>query len=210
MFFDEFGAFVGREFNQLVVTRMGSEFGIPGDGKIEATKVIIQMKGDDKVRDLGLTGTTWFDGRLDYGVTLETLRQSIGDKKIRRILKDIQKYTGDDSFPVKLRGTLSAPQFKWEPLASSPFGKLLGGGVNPSGGAGGGKNDAGEGAAKQQQGVHPDTIEDVIKLFTEDDDDDAEEDPEAKAEKKRRREERKKRRQEKRRKKKQQKAAAGG
>ena len=197
-FFGQLGTFLNSEFEELVITRMGSEFEIPGKGRIDASRVFLQTKSDDKVRDLGLKGSTWLDGRLEYGVDLEALKSSIGDKKIRQILGGVQKYIGSDSFPVKLRGTLVAPELTLEVVESSPLGRLFGGGGVNAAGKGAQATEGADGKAKKAGTpvVDPSTVEDLIKLFTDDEGDDNKEVDDA--ERKRRREERRKRRAEKR------------
>lgn len=112
-FLTQLGSLVGlAEDGSLFVSEMGSDFTL-GGGRIDAGKVFLQAAEGSKVRNLGLHGTTWLDGRVEYGVSLAALRETIGDKKIRRILSDIEEIFGSTDLPLKLTGTLKEPKLSF-------------------------------------------------------------------------------------------------
>ena len=146
----------------MLFEAIGSDFTIAA-GKISCPKVFLQGKEGGKLRSLGLEGVTGIDGSLDYGMNLASLKETIGDKKIRRILDQAGKILGDGTLPFKLRGTLSKPKLALEPvLGGLDLGGLLEGRLSlpglPSGGDGEGAPagvDAGE-ASKDAPGASND------------------------------------------------------
>lgn len=114
-FFGELARFLGGDLASVLFAELGSDFQI-GSGSITNEKVFLTGKEGSKVRGLGLKGTTYFDKRIDYGVELATLEETIGDRKIRGILDDIQKALGEGAvLPLKLRGSLESPRLALDP-----------------------------------------------------------------------------------------------
>ena len=110
---DKIGGLLGSPLQGLLVSQMGSDFQFAG-GKLDAAKVFLQPKDTGKIRNLGLKGATFFDGRLDYAVDMAAVESSIGDKKIRRAIAAARAALGTDSFPLKLTGTLTDPEVALE------------------------------------------------------------------------------------------------
>ena len=117
-FLRELSRFIGTDLGDLLVSEMGSDFQI-SDGKVLTRDLFLKPHEESKIRNLGLEGTTYFDGRLDFGVNLSALEETIGDKKIRQLLRGAKKIFGNDVLPLKLGGTLTSPKLVLEPRALS-------------------------------------------------------------------------------------------
>jgi hypothetical protein len=115
----------------VAFAELGSDFAI-GAGRIDASKVFITGKPGSKVRNLGLKGYTTLDRQIEFGVDLAALRETVGSKRIGRILETAKKVLGDDVLPIKLTGTLSEPKLTLELKESAlpgeadlPVGEIL-------------------------------------------------------------------------------------
>jgi hypothetical protein len=119
-FFLKVVSLLGGKQEDLHFSELGSDFDI-GGARVLAHKVFLLPRADSKLRNLGLNGVTGFDGALDFSVDLAALQETIGDKRIRRILQSTRKLFGGDSFPLRLRGTLDAPKLDLvTPLTKTP------------------------------------------------------------------------------------------
>ncbi len=119
-FFREAGKLIGADLERVVFSELGSDFGV-GEGRVDARRVFLVAKEGGKLRNLGLNGFTRFDRTLEFGVDLEQLQETIGDRKIRRILGEASKVLGHGILPLKLKGTLLHPELVLEPrLESAP------------------------------------------------------------------------------------------
>ena len=76
-------------------------------------------------------------------MNLAALRETIGDKKIRRILGDIEKFLGSSDLPLKLTGTLQAPKLSFTGL----------------------QRTGSPGEEKKRPIVDPDTVKELFDLF---------------------------------------------
>jgi hypothetical protein len=112
--FAEASRLLGSTLGETLFSELGSDFAL-GGGKVEASKVFLLGKEGGKVRNLGLAGFVRLDQRLELGLDLGALQETIGDKKIRRILEDAVKVLGKSSLPLKLKGTLQKPELALEP-----------------------------------------------------------------------------------------------
>jgi hypothetical protein len=113
-FFDQLAGLVGASFGEILFQELGSDFSV-GNGRIDCSMVFLVGGGGGKVRNLGLTGSTGIDGSLDYGVDIGVLEESIGDKKIRRVLQAARSVLKADALPLKLSGSLSQPRLALSP-----------------------------------------------------------------------------------------------
>ena len=107
---------LGGELANVAFSEIGSDFNI-GDGRIAAGRVYMTPREGSKVRNLGLKGSTGLDQTLDFGVDLAALDETVGDKKISRVLQQAQKLFGDNGLPLRLGGKLSAPALELAPAA---------------------------------------------------------------------------------------------
>ena len=112
-FFQQVSQLVGEDFGRVLFQKIGSEFSL-GDGSVQVGKLALDTRKGSETRSLGFEGVTHFNGNIDYGVNLAALEASIGDRKIRRILGDARKVLGSDAFPLRLGGTLAAPNLSFD------------------------------------------------------------------------------------------------
>jgi hypothetical protein len=112
-FFHELAKVVRVDLKRVQFAEIGSDFDI-ADGEVAASKVFLTGRPESRVRNLGFTGTTGFDGQIDFGVDLSLISQTVGDKKIRRLLDDAIKILGSSQVPVRLTGTLSDPKIAFQ------------------------------------------------------------------------------------------------
>jgi hypothetical protein len=112
-FFQDAAKHIGLDLEEVLFSEMGSDFEI-ADEKVRCEKVFLVGKEGSKLRNLGLKGETTFDGRLDFGVDLAAIEETVGSKRIRRILETARKVMGDSVFPLKLKGTLRSPELALE------------------------------------------------------------------------------------------------
>jgi hypothetical protein len=123
----ELATMLRGDLDRVLFETIGSDFTI-GEGKISCPKVFLQGKEGGKLRNLGLEGVTGIDGSLDYGMKLASLKETIGDKKIRRILDYAGKVLGEESLPLKLGGTIAKPELVLQPVVGGlDLGGLLDG-----------------------------------------------------------------------------------
>jgi hypothetical protein len=108
-FFQDAAKILGSDLEDILFSEMGSDFEI-ADEKVRCSKVFLVGKPGSKLRNIGLKGETGFDSRIDFGVDLAALQETVGSKRIRRILDTARKVVGDGVFPLKLKGTLGSPE----------------------------------------------------------------------------------------------------
>ena len=113
-FFRELASLLRSDLREVVFQEIGSDFKI-GAGKVSSRNVFLEAREGSKLRNLGLEGTTTFDGKIDYGVNLSSLKETVGDKRARRILDYAEKLLGGGMLPLKLRGTTAKPELSLEP-----------------------------------------------------------------------------------------------
>jgi hypothetical protein len=113
-FFQDAAKIAGVDLEEVLFSEMGSDFEI-ADEKVRSSKVFLTGKPGSKLRNLGLKGETTLDGRIDFGVDLAALEETVGSKRIRRILQTARKAIGDSVFPLKLKGTLRSPELAFDP-----------------------------------------------------------------------------------------------
>lgn len=130
-FFHQAAELIDFQLAEVAFAELGSDFAI-GAGRIDASKVFITGKPGSKVRNLGLKGYTTLDRQIEFGVDLAALRETVGSKRIGRILETAKKVLGDDVLPIKLTGTLSEPKLTLELKESAlpgeadlPVGEIL-------------------------------------------------------------------------------------
>ncbi len=71
--------------------------------------------------DIGLSGWTSFDGRLEYSANAEALGKYVG-RDVRRILKNMSK---DSKLPIVVTGTISRPKLAFEWPKPQEIGSIL-------------------------------------------------------------------------------------
>ena len=114
-----------RDLDRVAFSELGSDFSFSA-GAIVSDNVFL-TETSDKLRNLGLKGTTTLRGELDYGVDLAALEKTVGDRRIRRLLKSVSDVLGDDGVPIRLSGTLKAPRLTWGASPKQKGGKGAGG-----------------------------------------------------------------------------------
>ncbi|MBI4607182.1 MAG: hypothetical protein HY721_34900 [Planctomycetes bacterium] len=105
---------LGAGFGEVLFAELGSDFEI-GSGKVETSRAFLRAREGGKLRNLGLAGHVRLDRRVDFGVDLGALEETVGDKRLKRILGAAAKVLGEKGFPLRLKGTLSAPELALEP-----------------------------------------------------------------------------------------------
>ncbi len=110
-FLAEASRLIGSDLGDVLFTEIGSDFTMAA-GKVEVKKLFLLGREGGKLRNLGLAGHVWLDRRMDLGVDLGSLAETIGDRKILRVLKESRKILGDKVFPLRLRGTLLEPRLE--------------------------------------------------------------------------------------------------
>lgn len=110
-FFREVARLVGTDLDRVAFSELGSDFRISA-GAVASDDVFL-TETSDKLRNLGLKGTTSLRGEIDYGVDLAALQETVGDRGIRDVLRGVSTVLGDDGVPIRLGGTLKAPRLTW-------------------------------------------------------------------------------------------------
>jgi len=126
-FFSEIAGALDLDLGEVLFSEMGSDFAIL-PGKVDVTKAYFTGKPGGKLRNLGLVGTTRFDGTIEFGLDVTAIRESIGSKRIRRVLEGIEKVAGSGILPLKVTGTLKSPKLTLSaPDAGGILDRVLGG-----------------------------------------------------------------------------------
>ena len=148
-FFSEIAGALNLDLGEVLFSETGSDFAIL-PGKVDVTKAYFTGKPGGKIRNLGLVGTTRFDGSIEYGIDVAAIRESIGSKRIRKVLEGIETVAGSGIVPLKLTGTIKSPKLT---LSAPDAGGLLDRVLGTEGKEGEPAADAGK------------AVEDVLDLF---------------------------------------------
>ncbi len=124
-FFREVSRLVGTDLDRVAFSELGSDFRFSA-GKIASDNVFLK-ETREKLRNIGLKGTTTVRGELDYGVDLAALQETVGDRGIRDVLRGVEAVLGKDGFPIRLGGTLKEPRLTWGAAPERKDGKGAGG-----------------------------------------------------------------------------------
>ena len=114
-----------QDLDRVAFSELGSDFRVSA-GKIASDNVFLR-ETSEKLRNIGLKGTTTVRGELDYGVDLAALRETIGDRGIRDVLRGVEAVLGKEGFPIRLGGTLKEPRLTWGATPEEKGGKGAGG-----------------------------------------------------------------------------------
>ena len=147
------GSVGGANLTEVLFEQVGSDFTI-GSGQVEASKVFFVGREGSKLRNLGLSGRVGLDHALDFGVDLGALQETVGDKKLQRILKESRRILGDKGLPLRLKGSLEQPRLDLDvaPGAQGLLDELL--------------KSAGQGSGKEEDaGAKDSGLDDLLDLF---------------------------------------------
>jgi hypothetical protein len=112
-FFRELAGLLGTSLDRVLFHELGSDFTL-GEGRITSSKLFLQGREGSSVRSIAFDGWTDLDGKLDYGMKLSSLKDSIGDKRARRVLEYAERFLGGGLLPLRVRGTVAAPKLSLE------------------------------------------------------------------------------------------------
>ncbi len=124
-FLREVARLVGTDVDRVAFSELGSDFSFSA-GAIASDNVFL-IETSNKLRHLGLKGTTTVRGELDFGVDLAALEKTVGDRRIRDVLRGVSAVLGGDGVPIRLGGTLKAPRLTWGASPKQKRGKGVGG-----------------------------------------------------------------------------------